>query len=187
MSAKMTHAAAGAAIVTQPQLRIIAATAVRLAEVAAWPATEAELRKRLAQFTGIAVPGTPGQSAGGARYRVMMPARGRWMIAADASEALARGLRGAIDARLGAVVDLSAARVGFHLEGRHARDLIAKLVPVDLDLARFGPGCVFQSGATHHIDVLVVREAAERFTLYAESSYWRAIVEKLRAESREFV
>jgi len=186
MMAAASDEPAGAAIIARPCLRITATRAGGLAEVSAWPATRADVLDCLRQFTCLAVPGVPGQSAGGAGLRVMTLARGRWMVAAEGGAGLAGGLRAAIDPELAAVVDLSAARAAFRLEGRHARELVAKLAPVDLDLPRHGPGCVFQSGAAHHVDVLVLREAAERFTLYADSGYRHALVAMLRDESLEF-
>ena len=79
---------------------------------------------------------------------------------ADGLEALSTALDGAF----AQVSDMSDARVGFDLSGPWAAEVLAKLMPLDLDPARFGAG---QAARSHlgQIAAAVVCLAPGRFRL----------------------
>lgn len=174
------------ALVALPTLRVALHPAARMSELAAWPSTEAAARDALGRVTGIVPAEAPGRTAGDANGQVMTLARRRWLVVHRTGDGGPDALRAAVDATIGAVFDLSAARAGFHLSGAHALTLASKLAPVDFDLPRHAPGCVVQTGEAHGIGRLLCRDAPRTFRLFVERSHAGAMADRLRAEAAEF-
>lgn len=74
------------------------------------------------------------------------------------------------------VIDLTGSRLILRIAGPRARDGLAKLVPIDLHPAAFGPGHAASTVAAAHIPVLLLQtEAAPAYLLIGPRSYGRAL------------
>jgi heterotetrameric sarcosine oxidase gamma subunit len=91
-------------------------------------------------------------------------------------------------ARLGAtalVTPLSSSRTRISIEGRAARDVLRKGIPIDLHESIFTPGRFAQTGL-HHTPVLLHCTAEQRFELYAMRTFALDVWEWLEDAALEF-
>lgn len=102
---------------------------------------------------------------------------GRWLVRGAPAEALARRLGAAA-----AVVDQSDGWAGLVLNGPAARDVLARLLPLDLDPAAFPPGSAARS-ALRQTPCLVLA-APDGFGLLVPRSYAGSAVADLAAAMR---
>ena len=82
--------------------------------------------------------------------------------------------RVALNAAGGALFDLSATRVGWTLSGTHARTILAKGCPLDLNARAFPVGACAQS-LYGHVGALVYRGAEDAYTLLVARSFGREV------------
>jgi len=75
-----------------------------------------------------------------------------------------------LDRNLCAVTDLSSAKVFFEIEGNHAAIKLAKGALLDFSLAGFPVDTLCQT-SIHHISVILVRTAADRFLVSTMRSF----------------
>ena len=87
---------------------------------------------------------------------------------------------------MGAVTDLSHARVAVRIEGNDALALASKLAPVDFDLPRHGSGSVIQTGSAHTIPITLWRRSAECFVILSERSYASSLWQAIADDGAEF-
>jgi sarcosine oxidase subunit gamma len=105
--------------------------------------------------------------------RLIWAGFGLWLLqAADPGERLAG---------LAAVTDQSDAWCGLALSGPAAPEVLARLVPLDLDPAAFTPGAAARS-LLRHVPLLIV--AGDGFELFVPRSYGRTAVGDLVAAMR---
>jgi sarcosine oxidase subunit gamma len=122
--------------------------AVRLREIAFLtmidvrvdPATPAG--RRIGEFLGIQLPTTPNTVGRSERAAALWLSPDEWLIVSADSEreALLAGLRQALGADSGAVIDLSANRTTVELSGTGAREVLEKGCTIDLHPRSFHPG-----------------------------------------------
>ena len=142
-----------------------------LVELLAFPGTRDAVRGALETALGIDIPAAPRAAPQSDGRTVMAHAPDRFLLLsrhADDREALVTRLEEAVEARTGAVVDLSAARIGFHLDGPAAPFLLQKGVAVDMDL--FEEGTV-HAAALHGIGVTIRRDGPDAFTILAMATF----------------
>lgn len=100
-----------------------------------------------------------------------------WIVGPETDEALAR-LQGQC-----AVTPLSSSRTRIALEGAPAREVLARLIPVDLHPSVFTPGTVALTGI-HHTPVTVNCTGADSFDIYAMRTFalnvWDAVTDAAR-------
>lgn len=122
------------------------------ASVALRAGQAAALADALRQGFGLALPPRPGCSSAGT-CELVWTSPGQWLALDSAREGLARfGFAHDLAARLGgaaSVTDLTGARAVLRLSGPAVRDMLAKLVPIDLDEAAFPPGAAALTLAAH--------------------------------------
>lgn len=171
MTAKGDIVAAGAG------LEIAARAPGALVQLTAWPGQGAAL----AEAVGLALPRRVGEVSAGAGGLAMALAPGRWLVE------LSGGMLPVVPPETGAVTDLGHARASFAVTGPQALALVAKLVAVDFDLPRHGPGSVVQTGSAHSTPFTLRRDAPDAFVLYVEASYASDFAESLAAEAAEFL
>ena len=94
-------------------------------------------------------------------------------------------LRQHISADLGAVLDLSHARVRVSVHGEKAVDALSKLYALDFRPAAFDHGRLTLTGH-HHIPCLLHRVDAQHFHAYYFSTYARGQIETLMDAALEF-
>jgi methylglutamate dehydrogenase subunit D len=83
------------------------------------------------------------------------------------------------------VTSLSSSRTCISIEGRAARDVLRKGIPIDLHESVFTPGKFAMTGV-HHTPVLLHCAAAQRFELYAMRTFALNVWEWLEDAALEF-
>jgi len=159
-----------------------------LVQVAAWPETADQVEGIVASLTGCAPPQGPGGSSGDAEGAILAIGPGRWLVESR-DPRLAQRLAGQIGPEsgnaLGAVTDLSHARVAIRVSGPKATWVLAKGLALDLHPAAFPPLKVAQS-AIHEVGVIVRRLSPDKlggdsFDLYVYRgfalSFWDWLTE----------
>lgn len=121
-----------------------------------------------------------GQCASSKGTRLVRADVGRWIVHADADQP-------AIGAAAGkdcAVVDITHARAGFRITGA-AKNVLHKLIRVDLTLDRFPVGCAAEL-QLHHLGVMLIRVGKDSFDIYSLSSFAEDVWEAVADASIEF-
>jgi sarcosine oxidase subunit gamma len=83
------------------------------------------------------------------------------------------------------VTPLSSSRTRISIEGRAARDVLRKGIPIDLHESVFTPGKFAMTGV-HHTPVLLHCTGAQRFELYAMRTFAMNVWEWLEDAALEF-
>lgn len=163
----------------EPGVELIERKLVSLVQVAAWPGTAELVEGIVASLTGCAPPQGPSGSSGDAEGAILAIAPGRWLVESR-DPRLAQRLAGQIGPDLGAVTDLSHARVAIRVSGPKASWVLAKGLALDLHPNAFPPLKVAQS-AIHEVGVIARRLAADSFDLYVYRgfalSFWDWLTE----------
>jgi sarcosine oxidase subunit gamma len=102
-----------------------------------------------------------------------------WFVDPDKDELAARLAGKAI------VTPLSSSRTRISIEGRAARDVLRKGIPIDLHESVFAPGKFAMTGL-HHTPVLLHCTAEHRFELYAMRTFALNVWEWLEDAALEF-
>lgn len=150
-----------------------------LVQVAAWPKTAEQVIDVVASLTGCAPPQGLSGSSGDAEGAILVLAPGRFLVESR-DPRLTTQLEEQIPPALGAVTDLSHARIAIRISGPEAARVLNKGLALDLDPAAFPPLKVAQS-AIHEVGVVVRRLSAETFDLYVYRgfalSFWDWLTE----------
>ncbi|WP_201781315.1 sarcosine oxidase subunit gamma [Sphingomonas sp. Leaf357] len=125
----------------------------------------------LCQALDIVLPRTTNHAAGEAP-RALVLAPGEWMLV---SRPLDRGAfhNAARGTRVAHLADVGAGLVVYAVEGRRARDLIAKGCPLDLHPRVFGEGRCAQSSLAQIFVIIDRVPGQDVFHVYADASYAR--------------
>jgi sarcosine oxidase subunit gamma len=163
----------------EPGVTLTERKLVALAQVAAWPDTAEQVAELLSSLIGCAPPQGPAGSSGEASGAILTLAPGRWLI--ESSDAnLLRRLGEQIGPALGAVTDLSHARVAIRVTGPEANWVLAKGLALNLHPDAFPPMQVAQS-AIHEVGAVVRRLSPDSFDLYVYRgfalSFWEWLTE----------
>ncbi|WP_340119614.1 sarcosine oxidase subunit gamma family protein [Pelagibius sp. 7325] len=167
-----------------PGVELAERALVSLVQVAAWPDTAEQVEGIVASLTGCAPPQGPSGSSGDAEGAILAIAPGRWLVESR-DPRLAQRLAGQIGPDLGAVTDLSHARVAIRVSGPKATWVLAKGLALDLHPTAFPPLKVAQS-AIHEVGVILRRVSpdnlgGESFDLYVYRgfalSFWDWLTE----------
>ena len=152
---------------------------VSLVQVAAWPETAEQVESIFASLLGCAPPQGPAGSSGDAGGAILALSPGRWLVESRDPRLAAR-LAEQVPPALGAVTDLSHARIAIRVTGPKAAWVLAKGLALDLHPAAFPPMKVAQSAA-HEIGVILRRISSESFDLYVYRgfalSFWEWLTE----------
>ncbi len=157
---------------------------VSLVQVAAWPDTAEQVEGIVASLVGCAPPQGPSGSSGDAGGAILATAPGRLLVESR-DPRLAPQLAEQVPPALGAVTDLSHARVAIRISGPKAAWVLAKGLALDLSPQAFPPLKVAQS-AIHEVGVIVRRLSAgklegDSFDLYVYRgfalSFWDWLTE----------
>ena len=137
---------------------------ISLVQVAAWPGTAGQVAGILAAQLGCAVPQGCDGSSDGPGGSLLGIAPGRWLLESPDPQ-LAQNLAAQIGPPLGAVTDLSHARIAIRISGPKAGWVLNKGLALDLHPAAFPPAKVAQS-AIHEVGVILHRLSDDSFDLY---------------------
>jgi sarcosine oxidase subunit gamma len=168
----------------EPGVELIERKLVSLVQVAAWPGTAELVEGIVASLTGCAPPQGPSGSSGDAEGAILAIAPGRWLVESR-DPRLAQRLAGQIGPDLGAVTDLSHARVAIRVSGPKASWVLAKGLALDLHPNAF-PSLKVAQSAIHEVGVVVRRlspdnPGGDSFDLYVYRgfalSFWDWLTE----------
>ncbi|MGF1503230.1 MAG: sarcosine oxidase subunit gamma [Paracoccaceae bacterium] len=148
-------------------------------QIAAWPDRIAQAGAAAARAAGTATAPAPLESVEGPSGTLIRTEPLKWLLASEAALP-APGL--APDE--GTLLDLSHARTVLRIEGPATRELLARLVPIDLRAGAFPEGRAAATGL-HHIGVLLHHRAGG-IDLYAPRSFGLSVFEHVATVARQF-
>lgn len=147
-------------------------------QIAAWPETATKLAGRFSEQIGASAPPDPCRAVTGADRTVVLariePLKW-WLIGARAD---------ALDAELGAVLDLSHSRTRIRIDGPAARVLLNRHLPLDLREPACPVGAV-ASTAFHHVGVTLWRSETG-YELFLPRGFARSLWEMLLQSAVQF-
>ena len=162
-----------------PGVTLTERSLVSLVQVAAWPETVEQVTDIVASLTGCAPPQGPSGSSGDAEGAILVLAPGRLLVESR-DPRLAAQLAEQIGPDLGAVTDLSHARIAVRVAGPQAAWVLNKGLALDLHTGAFPPMTVALS-AIHEVGVVLRCLSAESFDLYVYRgfalSFWDWLTE----------
>jgi sarcosine oxidase, subunit gamma len=138
-------------------------------------------------MTGLQPPRVPNTATASDGRALLWLAPRQWLLVCD-GEQIATGeqqLQAALDRTGATVVDVSHAYLAIIVSGEHARDVLAKGVPIDIDPVAFQVGACAQTLLTD-INVLLYAREAQALNLYVGRSYAASLWEWLCASAAEF-
>lgn len=163
----------------EPGVTLIERRLTSLVQVAAWPETAEQVEGIVASLIGCAPPQGPAGSSGDASGAILALSPGRWLVESGDPRLAAR-LGEQIPPALGAVTDLSHARIAIRVGGPKTAWVLAKGLALDLHLQTFPPMKVAQS-AVHEVGVILRRLSPDSFDLYVYRgfalSFWDWLTE----------
>jgi sarcosine oxidase subunit gamma len=173
------HNAAGAVGAGEAGVTLTERRLTSLVQVAAWPETVEQVTDTVASLVGCAPPQGPSGSSGGPDGALLAIAPGRLLVESRDAR-LAERLAGQLGPELGAVTDLSHARIAIRITGPKAAWILSKGMAIDFYPEAFPPMKVAQS-AIHEVGVIVRRLSADSFDLYVYRgfalSFWEWLTE----------
>jgi sarcosine oxidase subunit gamma len=161
-----------------------AATGVTLAETsiaAAWNVQGDPARPEFAddvwRLFGVALPQAPNTTAASDALTALWLGPTSWLLVAGSASPLAdfAATREALNARGGALFDLTASRVAWTISGAHAATVLATSCPLDLHPRAFAAGTCAQSVLGHINALIVKRDLTPTFTVLVARSFARDV------------
>ncbi len=130
----------------------------------------------LAAAVGAGLPGT-GRTTGLAEGRLIWAGLGQWLLTGPAVRVAEPALAG-----LAAVIDQSDGWAGMLLDGPEAREVLSRLLPLDLDPAAFPEGFAARSLLRHVACLVVASEAG--WEVRVQRSFARTAVHEITGAMR---
>ncbi|MEP6657382.1 MAG: sarcosine oxidase subunit gamma family protein [Betaproteobacteria bacterium] len=169
-------------------------TLVEAAITTAWNVqgdpTRAPFIDEVEQLFGVRLPTAANTTAKGGALLALWLGPRSWLLmhaaGAESSSSLMdfEEKRDALNARGGALFDVSASRVAFTLRGAHAATVLAQHCPLDFHLRAFPLGGCAQS-LFGHVNALFHRPEATSFTMMVARSFTRDAWETLRVSAAQ--
>jgi sarcosine oxidase subunit gamma len=132
---------------------------------------------------GGTLPDSPVRTAAAGNHLIFRIAPDQYWILESGEPALEAPLRTAIPSDAGCVTSLQGARTHLFVEGPGARDLLGRLVPIDLHPTVFPVGGFAQTGI-HHVAGLLLRAGEDRYEFFALRTFaaftWEVLVDAAR-------
>ena len=132
---------------------------------------------------GGTLPDSPVRTATAGDHLIFRIAPDQYWVVGGGELALEARLRAAIPADAGCVTSLEGARTHLFAEGPRARDLLSRLVPIDLHPSVFPVGGFAQTGI-HHVAGLLLRANEDRYEFFALRTFaaftWEVLVDAAR-------
>jgi len=141
----------------------------QLAQLGAFRGTEVAVAAAVRQSMGLEMPEAAFASAShGGDLALRIAADQFWVVTTDGARLAA--LAAAVGPDVGTVTILSASRTRIVIEGDASRELLGRLVAIDLDPRVFAVGHHAQTGM-HHVGGLLFRAGADRYEFFALRTY----------------
>jgi sarcosine oxidase subunit gamma len=130
-------------------------------------------QREIAQAIGFELPIEPNVVSGVADHHALWLGPDEWLIVGPPGTEvdLVRILRSALGDRVGAVVDVSAARTTLELGGPRAREILESGCSLDLDPRAFGPGSCAQTPVARAQVILQQLDEAPTYRLFVRPSF----------------
>jgi sarcosine oxidase subunit gamma len=163
---------------------------IALAAISMRAGAEALLTERLASACGLTPPARPGCATSG-DTGLVWSGPGQWLAFRHGLAGPARfGFAPELATALGAaasVTEMTGSRTILRLSGPHARDALAKVVPVDLDETAFPPGAAaLTNGGYMPVQLWRVPTDEPVFELACYRSYGESLAEALLHAAGEY-
>ena len=163
----------------------------RLLHIGVYPGADAAARVAAgaSPVLGGPLPGSPVRASSAGNHLIFRIAPDQyWVLGGE--PALEARLRAAIPTDAGCVTSLDGARTRFFIEGPRARDLLGRLVPIDLHPTAF-PVSGFAQTGIHHVAGLLLRTTEDRYEFFALRTFaactWEVLVDAARPFGYEIV
>ena len=173
----------------QIQVRLHAQTLPSVTLISTWPSGTAALCDALAQALAATdmfpLPSATGQTAPCPLGLLMRTGPTEFLLIGETVADTVGALRGPIAPDVGAVLDLSHARVRVQVQGAQAVAALGKLFALDFRDAAFPVGRMQLSGH-HHVPCSLHRTGQECFDLYLPSTYAHGQLEALIDAALEY-
>lgn len=174
-------------------------SAIRLGEVAntqllhigVYPGAGSRVATGASTVLGGALPDSPVRASNAGKHLIFRIAPDQyWVVEGGGESALEARLRATIPADAGCITALDGARTRLFVEGPRARDLLGRLVPIDLHPTVFPVGGFAQTGI-HHVAGLLLRATENRFEFFALRTFaafaWEMLLDAARPFGYEIV
>lgn len=177
---------------THPAVRLGETPGTQLLHIGVYPGAGATARVAAGASVvlGGALPDSPTRTATAGNHLVFRIAPDQFWVLGSGEPALEARLRAAIPADAGCVTSLDGARTRLFVEGTRARELLGRLVPIDLDPTVFPVGGFAQTGI-HHVAGLLLRANEDRYEFFALRTFaaftWEVLVDAARPFGYEIV
>ena len=171
------------------QVRLHAHTLANVTLISTWPSGTAALCDALAHALGATdmfpLPGATGQTASFPLGLLLRTGPTEFLLVGETAADTVGALRRHIAPDVGAVLDLSHARVRVQVQGAQAVAALGKPFALDFRNSAFPVGRVQLSGH-HHVPCSLHRLGEDRFDLYMLSTYAHGQLEALVDASLEY-
>ena len=168
-----------------PKLRLGKLSDTRLLHIGVYPGVDAAARvaASASDVLGGPLPDSPVRTVTAGNHLIFRIAPDQYWVLRGDEPTLETRLRTAIPIDAGCVTSLDGARTRFFVEGPSARDLLGRLVPVDLHPTVFPVGGFAQTGI-HHVAGLLLRATEDRYEFFALRTFaaftWEVLVDAAR-------
>jgi heterotetrameric sarcosine oxidase gamma subunit len=169
---------------SEPVLTLMERPRLHVLQIAAWPSTCAEAARIIGETCGLRPPMERNTTANWGALTILTIAPGTWLAATDAGDSASRLVQ-VLSADVATVVDSGAGRRVLRLAGSGSRDVLAKLLPLDLTPSRF-PVDACAGSVMAHTGVLVHAVAADAFDIFVYRSFAQYLAEVIVDSGLEF-
>ena len=141
---------------------------------------DGDLMQRLASTLGFALAVMPNTTTSHNDWRALWLGPDEWLLVGPdgQQEGLKQALRNGLNGTFGSIVDVSANRTVLEIGGPKARELLARAIPIDLDVRSFGPGRCAQT-LLAKAQVIIERRDESAFQVFVRASFAGYIAEWL--------
>ncbi len=163
----------------------------RVLHIGIFPGAAARVTAGASAVLGGPLPDSPVRAAAAAgNHLVLRIAPDQYWVLGSGEPTFEARLRTAIPADAGCVTSLDGARTHLFVEGSRARDLLGRLVPIDLHPTVFPVNGFAQTGI-HHVAGLLLRANENRYEFLAPRTFaaftWEVLVDAARPFGYEIV
>jgi heterotetrameric sarcosine oxidase gamma subunit len=161
-----------------------------LLHIGVYPGAAARVAAGASAVLGGPLPDSPVRTAAAGNHLIFRVAPDQYWVLGGGEPALEARLRTAIPADAGCVTSLDGARTRLFMQGPLARDLLGRLVSIDLHPTVFPVGGFAQTGI-HHVAGLLLRANEDRYEFFAPCTFaaftWEVLIDAARPFGYEIV
>jgi len=175
---------------SHPGVRLGEEISTNLLHIGVYPGAAARAAAGASAVLDTPLPDSPVRAAAAGNYLILRISPDQYWLLGDGEPTLEARLRAAIPADAGCVTSLEGARTRLVAQGPRVRDLLGRLVPIDLDPTVF-PVSGFAQTAIHHVAGLLLRANEDRYEFFAPRTFaaftWEVLLDAARPFGFEIV